>query len=345
MICPACRRENIEDAAFCAWCGQPIAARPAGPPTETREMARARQQVVENVAKRKDTDIVLSPMWVIGPLVVYILSSVIGSALILAAIIEEFERGSLPTTFPDVTGMMAVGYTVMMTGVLIYVGIFALLTHQLVARQNQHFVRDRSLRSAMLALAKAAAGPGPARYDFLQAIGVLESWVNAPHEVERERSPMLWAIVVLLPGILSFAAISAMILWPPDVWLVVVVVLVLVGAALQILALYMFYFLMKGIHGHSAHWTNFAYQACGVLDRLGYDPRGLYVGTPTKERSFALYLIATLLTGGLFMYYWWYVLVKDPNEHYKAQWLFEDQFLSMIGPRSARPRPPVTTQA
>ncbi|MEI6797346.1 MAG: DUF4234 domain-containing protein, partial [Methanomassiliicoccales archaeon] len=45
------------------------------------------------------------------------------------------------------------------------------------------------------------------------------------------------------------------------------------------------------------------------------------------ERSFVIYLVLTIVTLGLFMFYWVYVIIKDMNEHMKNQWAFEDQLL------------------
>jgi hypothetical protein len=36
------------------------------------------------------------------------------------------------------------------------------------------------------------------------------------------------------------------------------------------------------------------------------------------------------LTGGLFLIYWYYVLIKDLNEHFRAQWQFEDQIATQM---------------
>jgi hypothetical protein len=48
------------------------------------------------------------------------------------------------------------------------------------------------------------------------------------------------------------------------------------------------------------------------------------------ERSFFIYLILTLLTCGLFLIYWYYVLIKDLNDHFGAQWQFEDQIAAQM---------------
>ena len=48
------------------------------------------------------------------------------------------------------------------------------------------------------------------------------------------------------------------------------------------------------------------------------------------SRSFVLYFILSIVTLGIFEFYWSYVLIKDFNEHFKAQWQFEDSLMSVI---------------
>jgi H+/Cl- antiporter ClcA len=51
------------------------------------------------------------------------------------------------------------------------------------------------------------------------------------------------------------------------------------------------------------------------------------------KRDPLLFLILTAISGGLFWIYWFYTLLKDYNEHFKDQALFEDQVLVSLKPR------------
>ncbi|MGC8557799.1 MAG: DUF4234 domain-containing protein [Nitrososphaeria archaeon] len=42
------------------------------------------------------------------------------------------------------------------------------------------------------------------------------------------------------------------------------------------------------------------------------------------DRSTALYIVLSIITGGIFMLYWIYTVAKDPNEHFKEDWRIED---------------------
>ena len=63
---------------------------------------------------------------------------------------------------------------------------------------------------------------------------------------------------------------------------------------------------------------------CGITFSL---PRRTVV---LPDRSFVLYLILTIITLGLFGIYWLYVLLKDPNEHFKHHILVEDQLFGQL---------------
>lgn len=56
---------------------------------------------------------------------------------------------------------------------------------------------------------------------------------------------------------------------------------------------------------------------------------------PSKlhKRDALLYLILTAITGGLFWVYWFYILLKDYNEHFHGQALTEDLILTTLKPQ------------
>ena len=90
--------------------------------------------------------------------------------------------------------------------------------------------------------------------------------------------------------------------------------------------LYPLYFLTKYSSGHDRRWHAFTQQAQYAGQQVG-----MSIVLPSwrtlPERSFFLYLILTIVTFGLFGIYWFYVLLKDLNEHFPVQWQFEDQFV------------------
>jgi len=71
---------------------------------------------------------------------------------------------------------------------------------------------------------------------------------------------------------------------------------------------------------------NRAFAATGVSVNL---PRRSY---PIPDRSFVLYFILSIITVGIFSVYWIYVLLTDPNSHFRQQALIEDTVVAQFAP-------------
>jgi hypothetical protein len=87
---------------------------------------------------------------------------------------------------------------------------------------------------------------------------------------------------------------------------------------------------MRDFYKHERREDGFWEDISKVLDKCGIKfsvPRRM---EPLPDRSFALYLILTILTMGLFGIYWLYVLLKDPNLHFRYHMQVEDQLLSAL---------------
>lgn len=97
-----------------------------------------------------------------------------------------------------------------------------------------------------------------------------------------------------------------------------------------IVVLYLLNALGRHNYDHAVQWDNFVHGALYGLYKVGTPVMTPYAPRTPEERSFALYLILSIFTAGLFMYYWWYTAIKDPNEHYKQQWRVEDAISSAI---------------
>jgi len=105
---------------------------------------------------------------------------------------------------------------------------------------------------------------------------------------EKERNPVLWTILSLIPFV----------------------------------GLYTLYFLTVDAGNHAARQRRFMAFASAALSKLGITLPGEMYHVP--KRSFALYLILTLVTLGIFSIYWQYVLFKDFNDHFEDHRIWED---------------------
>lgn len=182
----------------------------------------------------------------------------------------------------------------MLVGYAVYAACMVYVFYHLIKRRNAHFRRDAALRGGIIQYLKERVG---VKKESLVTSEI--ATMNLVHSEslgeEREKSAVVWTI-------LSF-------------------VIPLVG-------IYVLYFLTKDPPKHDQRQLIFMQQVQSAASKIG-----LTLVVPSWKalpgRSFALYFIITLLVG-LFIVYWYYVLIKDFNDHFKAQWQFEDQLISAV---------------
>jgi hypothetical protein len=237
----------------------------------------ARAQIQEAVRARPQTDKILSPLWILIP----ILAVLLGLSL---AFLGLFINRLL-------------GFILILPAIFVPTIIVAILIYYLINRMTEHFKRESVLRRGIIQYLRAKAeqdGKGPS---IASEIATLET-VHAEADANDEpKSAVLWTILAVVVPFVN---------------------------------LYVLYFLTKYPYPHDARWRAFSQQAQAAGSKLG-----LVTVAPTwraiEKRSFFVYLILSIITFGIFAFYWYYVLIEDPNTHFHAHAQFEDVFLSAIG--------------
>jgi len=231
--------------------------------------------ILEAVRIRGETDRIVSPLWMLAPLLGIVVSIVM---MILGLLIS-----------PEAMLLLA------LVGSIIAIVIAVYPLYLLIKRRSAHFRRDATLRSGIIEYLKARAASQKVGIDSEVAT------MNVVHSEslgeEREKSAVVWIVLSIV--------------------------------TLGILGLYVLYFLTKDPPNHDHRQLAFMQQAQSAASKLG-----VTIVVPTwkslPDRSFFLYLVLDIFTAGFFGIYWYYVLFKDFNEHFKAQWIFEDQLVSTI---------------
>ena len=96
-----------------------------------------------------------------------------------------------------------------------------------------------------------------------------------------------------------------------------------------IVGLYIFHFLTNDQYKHFKRQIDFSRN----LEALLKDLEVQFVSPAqyeTKRRETILYIILTIITVGLFWIYWFYLQLKEYNEHFKSQWKLEDQLVNTL---------------
>ncbi len=254
--------------------------------------------VLENLRRdtrmRMESDYEMSPAWIIIPLI-----PIVGIILLIVLLVGSALTAIGPGV-PAATGLFIVlGGLFLIFQLVGFVAqiLFAYMLYKLVNRRNKHFQRQLFLYDDLTNLAKELATKKGV--DIALSLNNMQRTTQEARYEETEKSAALWAIVTFFIGITG---------------------------------LYVYYFLMKDFHKHERREDTFfddlnrSLTAAGVTVNL---PRRTL---PIPDRSFVLYLILSIITLGVFAIYWLYVLLTDPNGHFRQQTMTEDTLIAQVTP-------------
>jgi hypothetical protein len=184
---------------------------------------------------------------------------------------------------------------------IITFGIYAIYAHyKLIQREQEHFDRMGRFNSDLYKLTSeqaddtGKAGEVSAQLDELR--GMDEDFQRL--QAGKERSAALWTIISIITFGLAY--------------------------------FYVYYFLHKDLIEHQRAEAEYIEKASLVLNQLGVGKHPIGVEQIVGERSYALYLLLSIVTFGLFGIYWNYTFFKDGNAHFLEHRRFEDQLMSVI---------------
>jgi len=252
---------------------------------------------------RLESDKQMSGAWAIVPLLPTIVGIAI-TAIVFGVIFSSL--ANIPrTTTPTNSTVTTIGPLIAaLIGAIIlaYLTYFILLIlvivliFKLVSRRNNHFNRQILLQEDLVSMARELAAKKGVDVSIL--LNNMERSVREARLEETEKNATLYAIV---GGI---------------VWI------------------YAAYFLMKDFFKHERREDLFINDMLRTFNALGVSINFPYRNPPIPDRSFALYFVLTLITGSIFGVYWVYVLVTDPNNHFRQQMLMEDTIMAQLSSTS-----------
>ena len=253
---------------------------------------------------RLESDKQMSGAWAIVPLLPIIVGIVV-VVVVVAAIFSTLSSigpSGTPTTGTTAIGAVLVGSIFLLY--FLYFVVFILvgiLIFKLVSRRNTHFNRQILLQEDIISMAKEIAVKKSLDVSIL--LNNMDRNVREARLEEAEKNATLYAIVGGL------------------VWI------------------YSAYFLMKDFFKHERREDLFINDVLRTFNALGVPINFPYRNPPIPDRSFALYFVLTLITASIFGVYWVYVLVTDPNNHFRQQMLMEDTIMAQL---SGTPSPAAT---
>ena len=268
--------------------------------------ASALEHLREDIRKRAESDKILSPAWVILPL----LGIGIAVTVVIIAIVVAFsglagidfdpgvdfapEEFFLPSS-SFFSPALAGGFGIAALTGLVSLILLAYLEYMLITRRNNHFKRQSRFYDDLIAYMKSLSSKKGV--DAEVGLSSLERTVSEMKADETEKNAVLWVIL---------------------------------HAAVQFIPLlYVLYFLGRDFRLHERREDGLIEDSNKILESLGVTV-GVRRLNPIPERSFVLYIILTMLTFGLFGIYWLYILITDPNNHFKHHIQYEDELMCKI---------------
>jgi hypothetical protein len=232
----------------------------------------AKGQIGGAIQNRNMTDDVMSGIWILWPFVAIAIAVVILIALLL----------------------LNAGLWAFVVALPILFVLYAVLNYKLLRRMDEHRKREMALRMAVISYLKEKGAETQRAQIIANDIAAMESINQEAMYKEKERTPVLWTILSLIP-IVNYLVM---------------------------------YIMGEYAYDHDKRWHAFTQYTQSACQKLGIN-----IMTPSwstlKERPNIILLIGTLLLG-IIMLVWYYFIIKDLNDHFQAQWQFEDQLMAQL---------------
>jgi len=168
-------------------------------------------------------------------------------------------------------------------------------TYLLVNRRSTHYNRQKLLSEDIMVTINSLAKTK--NVEMEASVSPIKRAVREANVEEIEKSAILWAVLSVFVPFVQW---------------------------------YVYYFLMNDFYRHEHREDGFWEDLSRAMNKLGIKFSVPRRPQAIPDRSFVLYLILTIITAGLFGVYWFYTLLKDPNEHFKHHIETENQLLTAL---------------
>ena len=339
-VCPRCGISNREEGKFCDNCAQPRLARTFDQAMSASAPRIPANRIRDAIKERSETDRRVSDGWV--------LLAVLGfwaSGGIYVVVLFIYLGSLLHIDFGDTSENLYEWFYLYsrFIAMTLFGAFFTVLAYKFLNRLNLHNKREEDLRASVMAYLKMSPRPPNSDPEIVDQLISLSAFDGQAMVYEKRLDAQKWAygtgLILFLAGFTGLLgswitmrmfsdSFNSFDLWPFEfAFQMASSVLSLVGlVALIALASH----LMKTIYTHSVRWRGFSNSTIIAMRKLGMPMKIPAVNDPNKERSLVIYAVATIVTLGLFGFYWLHVLIKDPQRHFEDQHPFEDQLLAAI---------------
>jgi hypothetical protein len=110
----------------------------------------------------------------------------------------------------------------------------------------------------------------------------------------------------------------------PVIWLLLAI---LARGIAEIIA---FVLLDQDLIKHSQAETSAGYELSMIYDQLGQHLPPPDQGQPKRPDNYVGRILATIFTFGIYMFWWFYNQMEEPNKHFTSTWAQEDQLVNAV---------------
>ncbi|PVX23398.1 MAG: hypothetical protein CW691_10660 [Candidatus Bathyarchaeum sp.] len=263
-------------------------------------MEASLSNIRKDVQMQKKSDRQMSTAWLLVYIIPLIIS-VVASCYFVTVFMDLFSTVdfSLPSSsyssydwLPD--EFMSVWIIVMLTGAANSVATLT-LNYLLVNRRATHFKRQNFLHEDTISTIGSIAKTK--EIDMDADLSSLQRTLKEANIEKTEKSAILWSILSMF---------------------------------VPFVQLYVYYFLVNDFYRHERIEDSFWADVSTAMNKLDINFSMPRRTEAMPYRSFVLYLILSIVTMGLFVVYWLYALLKDPNTHFKYHTQTENQLLTVL---------------
>lgn len=256
-------------------------------------------RLAEIIGRRSTTDRRMGSVWMLVPLLPTVVAIVVAAAFVraIALIIphlQSFQGTTPPPSLGASVGALIVGaYVIAIVAGFAVLFLLSLALYYLIDRRNGHFRRQQLLFTTLTKyLETKQTSAGPRSSRLAQLCE------DAEYE-EQERPAGVWAILNMFVTPIASLAVA--------------------------------FNLTQDLSKHDARQASLEEGLTGAFTEAGITSPSLE-NTKPRKRDPMLFLLLTIITGGLFWIYWFYTLLGDFNGHFANQALFEDRILGALKP-------------
>ena len=334
-VCPSCGNRNRDEGKYCDNCAVPRpGVGPADSSIQPSSPQDPRARIINAIEDRVRTDLNVSNLWVV--LAVFGFFGT-GALYVFAIVISALQINLGDGANDLYTWVFLYGREL---AIALFGAFFAVLAFKLINRLNLHNEREERLRSAVMAFLRGQPRPQGKEPEIMDQLIALSAFDGQALVYEKKMDARKWAygigLALIVGGLASFLQYSIVFqdvsdhisLWPLEF------VLSLLASVMSLAGLIVLLFvanhLMKTIYTHSVRWQGFTNSTAVALRKLGFAIDPPREEEAVLERSLVRYAILTIVTLGLFGFYWLYTLISDPSMHFNDQWRFEDALLDAL---------------